>query len=771
MKIVRYVVLTLFIVMISLPLAAHVKAQEPVETVVTSLTEATCIGVGANNPALLSADSVWIAWQGDITEARMIVRVTGTDASHTITLNGQPVAKVPTYPAGEACGGQEFALEIPVEAVSQGENLIEITNDALAGDSWTAANVRLEIITASPPPAEPTPQVGIAASFTKQEVVSFTSSYDGAIQEFKAQIPSGGFAECATLSPTPLVIYVHGRSSSMEEPFNGEIDVAVRNKGWLLAAPQLHGSWPGPSPSPPDPPGRYAYASLESQADIIDTIQYMLDHCNLNKNRIYLYGGSMGGQTGLVTVAKYPHIFAALFDNKGPSDMADWYLIDGAGGDFHRDWMERECHIGGVRQDPNEYPFCYQRRSGISFARNYFHIPVSITHSQADTLVPIRHSFEMRDAINSYNPDYPVSVFVDTVVGPDCDDNGNYHCYAPDPSDVLNFFQQYTLNNKPTHIKTRLDMSKPFYWLNVSQSGGDHWTAIESQYSVGTKTVTTNVTDPNPLTLGFNLGINSQTEVLPIPGMGLPATTYLMKGGGLNQLKNYNGTGYFTANLSSTGTYAFTISAIGITLSAADVLSGDNIVSTITATVADQVGNKVPNGTVVTFVTDQGTFSNGFKSYNTTVSGGQGKATAVLTTKNDAVVLVTTGLTSNTIVIDGNSNSTEPEFHIYLSAADAVSGDNIVSTITATVEDQFGNVAPNGTPVTFVTDAGTFANGSKTFNTTVSGGQGKAIAVLTTKNDAIVQATVGLASDTVLIDGNSNSSDPEERVFLPIVFK
>ncbi|MCB0212852.1 MAG: prolyl oligopeptidase family serine peptidase [Anaerolineae bacterium] len=660
MKIVRYMYLTVFIVTLSLVIPALAGAQESTETVITSITATTCLGVGADNTTLPSTDGVWINWQGQVKEARLIVRVAGANAAHTITLNDRAVATVPIQPGGEACGGQEFTLDIPVDAVYQGENMIAITNDALSGDSWTATGARLEIVTDSPPPAEPTPEVGIAASFTKQQVVSFTSSYDATTQEFKAQIPSGGFAECATLSPTPLVIYVHGRSSSMEEPFNSSSDFAptMSSKGWLLAAPNLHSTWP-------DNTGANAYASLESQADIVDTVEYMVDHCNVNKNRIYLYGSSMGGQTGLVTVAKYPHIFAALFDNKGPSDMTVWFN-EGAGGGSHRTNMKEECNIGGDPKKPTENPFCYERRSGLNFARNYFRVPVSITHSISDTLVPIHHSFDMRDGINSYSPDYPTSVSVDTVVGPTCNDNGSYHCYEPDTNDVLNFFQQYTLNNTPTHIKARLDMSKPFYWLDITQSGGDHWTAVESQSSAGSKTVTTNVTDPNALTLGFNLGSNSQTEVVPIPGLGLPATTYLVKGGGLNQLKDYNGSGYFTVSPASTGTYAFTISAINVTLSADDVVSGGNIVSTITAVVKDKAGNVVPNGTAITFVTDQGTFANSKKTYNTTISGGQGQAIAVLTTKNDAIVEATVKLVSNTVLVDGNSNSSEPENRVFL---------------------------------------------------------------------------------------------------------
>lgn len=664
MKFCRYILFLLFIAAVSLNLPAFALAQEPEESVIESITTASCLSVGTDNPALSAAEGVWIEWPGQAKAARLVLQVAGAEAPHTITLNGQPVATAPLSPGGEPCGGQEFSLDIPLDAVYRGENIIEITNNALSSDAWTAADVRLEVVTDHQPAVESVPEVGIAASFTLQTSVSFTSSYDSTSQQFKAQIPSGGFAECATLSPTPLVIYIHGRSSSMEEPYTNGFDVVVRNKGWLLAAPDMHGSY---YPYQPSYAGKYALASLEAQADIIDTVQYMLmpNHCNVDTSRIYLYGSSMGGQTGLVTAAKYPHIFAALFDNKGPSDITVWYN-EGAGGDntFHQNRMKEECHIGGTPKTPLQNPFCYQRRSGINFARNYYPIPTSITHSVNDTLVLPHHSTDMAAAINSFSPIYPPGLYLDPNTQPTVDDP-KAHRYEPDTNTVLNFFQLYTLNNHPTHIKIKSDESKPYYWLNIAQSGGDHWSEVEASYSVGSKTITVNINDPNALTLGFNLGSNFQVEVLPIPGMGLPSTTYLVKGGGLNTLKDYNGSGYLTANLTSTGSYQVTISALKLSLSADDTVAGNQITSSITAIVKDQLGNFAPNGTTVTFTTDQGTFSNGQKTFSTTVSGGQGQAQATLTTVQAATVQATARLVSNSVVVDGSSNNSDQN-RIYL---------------------------------------------------------------------------------------------------------
>lgn len=117
--------------------------------------------------------------------------------------------------------------------------------------------------------------------------------------------------------------------------------------------------------------------------------------------------------------------------------------------------------------------------------------------------------------------------------------------------------------------------------------------------------------------------------------MGLPDTTYLVKGGGNFALVDYtSASGYLTTTLTITGQFALTISAIKVELSpdpaAIPVPKGQSsATATITAVVKDQLNNLVPNGTTVEFSTTKGTWPGGGTTYVTTVSGGQ--ATAVLT--------------------------------------------------------------------------------------------------------------------------------------------
>ena len=312
--------------------------------------------------------------------------------------------------------------------------------------------------------------------------------------------------------------------------------------------------------------------------------------------------------------------------------------------------MERECHINGVPKTPAENSFCYQRRSGVNFASNFVHIPISLTHSVSDTLVPIHHSRDLRDAINRFGPDRPAILFEEDSHDPLIDGGSacSYHCYEPDPLSVLNFLEQFILNSHPTHINITTDESKSYHWMNLALTGGDHWSQVSAVYDPISPTVLATISDTRPLTVAFNLGAAPITGTAGIsqPGMGLPATTYLIKGSGSNLLSTYS-SGYLTVPLASTGEFSLTISAIDASLSAhpSRVAGGQAAFSTITATFEDRLNNPVPDGVAVEFSASAGLFPNGTPIYTATTSGGQ--ATALLTLSPGSISpLITAGIGS-----------------------------------------------------------------------------------------------------------------------------
>jgi dienelactone hydrolase len=487
-----------------------------------------CLQVPAGRERTASG-RVTLRWQGQADRARLAITVAGSEAAHTIRLNGQKVATAPIFPYGTPCGeGRAFVLDVPIELVKQGSNEVTISNDRRPDDAWSALGVRLEVWgVVSPPPVTAGVEPQLVSTLAVSATISFTNPYDGSSQPAIIQIPDG-----YNNTPTPLVIFAHGRYGTQLDGYL-EFGGAANAKNWLLASPELHGRWQGVPPPPT--PGAFAYASLESQYDILGTLIYMAANYNVDRSRVYLVGYSMGGQIAVVTAGKYPHLFAAVYDNKGPTDFAAWYDEQVA---FYGDEnveqvlaMRQECHLAGAPQPPSGNPFCYQRRSGLNFARNLIHVPISITHHISDTLVPVTHSTRLRDAINAFGPDQTVTIGFDTSSS-GC--GTAFHNCVPSPTAVLDFFAPRTLNNLPYTLNISSDESKPYYWLNINQLTGDRWTQIQATYAPATNTITAVVSDTQSVQIGLNVGTTPITGPAGFsqPGLGISARLYRITVGG-----------------------------------------------------------------------------------------------------------------------------------------------------------------------------------------------------------------------------------------------
>jgi len=670
-------------------------------------TAVECLIVKAGMPDSATA-TARLEWEGQVEEALLVLSAAGSQRGHSIYVNGRRVGSAPVRPGGQPCqAGPSVNIPIPAEVVVQGENRITLTNDADVRDGWTAADLYLEIHgVLSLPPAtslESPPPVLPLSTLRATAVVSSSiwliSSYDGVSHRVWYQIPDGYSGS----SPTPLLLSIHGWGGTGEGMINF-MGAAVNERGWLFAAPNMHGryyvdgtrtlAWPG------------------AQHDIVDAIEYMMSHYNVDTSRIYITGGSMGGQTTTVMGAKYPDVFAAAAGWSGFTDLTDWYNELDALGEYGltdriRWEIDPSCHSQPEPCGaPVAEPFEYQRRSAIEMPQNSRLIPLHMWHNEADELVPVHHSYDLRAAINSWNPPMPVTVT--TVITAGCTDT-HKHCYHPDFDELLDYLEGFTLSSQPPPSLTiRTDESKPYYWLNVAQTGGDHWSEVEATYSMANETVTATVLDTQPLNLGFNLGSTPITGAAGIsqPGMGLPATTYLIKGGGNYALANYT-SDYLTATLTATGQFSLSISAIEAKLSAnPDMVPGwQAATSTITAVLEDHLSNPVPDGTAIRFSTSEGTFPNESSIYTTTVTGGQATTTLTLTPPADSAEIIAsvesiTGSTSVDIIHPAIDILVTPNQTTVRSGQDVTYTYQITNTgdvtLTAvTVVDDHGTVCEN----------------------------------------------------------------------------
>jgi poly(3-hydroxybutyrate) depolymerase len=577
--------------------------------------------------------TVHLAWEGQIEEAFLVLSAAGSQGGHSIYVNGQRVGSAPVRPGGRPCRAESaVAIPIPTGALVNGDNAISLSNDANVNDGWTAADLYLEIhgdLHLAPPllrdisPPQLSSELGATASWI--DYVDLNSSYDGEEHRVWYQVPD-------VYTPTsafPLLVGMHGWGGTGWDMIYELMGAAVNERGWLFVAPNTHGRY--------YLDGKRSLAWPGAQHDIVDAIEYMRSNYNVDASRIYIAGPSMGGQATTVMAAKYPDVFAAAAAWSGFTDLADWYNeLDDLGKPGLTDSIRWEIDPGCRNQPepcgaPSEEPFEYQRRSAIMMPQNSRLPPLHMWHNEADILVPVHHSPDLADAINGWNP--PIPVTVTTVITYDGDYN---HFYPFDDSfdEVFDYLAGFPLSSQPpVSLTIRTDESKPYYWLNFAQTGGDHWSEVEAAYSAADETVTAVVSDTRPLVLAFNLGSTPITGTAGIgrPGMGLPATTYLVNGGGNYVLANY-ASGYLTTTLSTTGQFTLTISALEAGLSAdPGMVSGKQIAtSTITAMFEDHLNNPLPVGTVIQFSASEGTFPNARSTYTVPVTAG-GPVATILT--------------------------------------------------------------------------------------------------------------------------------------------
>jgi hypothetical protein len=118
---------------------------------------------------------------------------------------------------------------------------------------------------------------------------AYYSPADDSGQPFKMVIPS----DYEPGRAFPLVVYMHGYSGNHLEHStgmkaqNGSFEVSVLGRA--------RGGW---------------YRSL-SESDVLSAINYIKAHWNIDADRVYLGGGSMGGGATFRLGSRYPHLWAA----------------------------------------------------------------------------------------------------------------------------------------------------------------------------------------------------------------------------------------------------------------------------------------------------------------------------------------------------------------------------------------------------------------------------------------------------------------------------
>jgi predicted esterase len=149
-----------------------------------------------------------------------------------------------------------------------------------------------------PPPAylPPLPTDGFNVNFL----------YTGRLQPYYMHVPA---TYPARTSASPLIVYLHGFTGLPDEPFYNPVGLvqAADAHGYLLASALGRGD--------------YFYRG-PGDVDVQEVIADVEAHYNVDRNRIYLMGHSMGGYGTDNVGMHHPDLFAALAPAEGTDSIA-----------------------------------------------------------------------------------------------------------------------------------------------------------------------------------------------------------------------------------------------------------------------------------------------------------------------------------------------------------------------------------------------------------------------------------------------------------------
>ncbi|WDE05994.1 hypothetical protein SG34_003425 [Thalassomonas viridans] len=270
--------------------------------------------------------------------------------------NGESVA------ANLASGGWNTVVE--TSALALGEHIFTVTAKSDSGEVST--DISIEVVEAE----------------IDERISNIT--YHSSVDETELSAVLFAPPEAASAQEAiPLVVHLHGGGGF------GEIDAAMTDelgsRGWIGISPDGRdwglgrlGCFPG-APS-------FAYVDSDDpnvgpgEQDILDAIAWVKENYDIDSERIYLTGFSMGGRGAYSIGLKNPGMFAAIAPMAAPVDMFD---------NFATRPEPAACKqgiTGGVPGDSDVVDTMYRITSGRFLIENAYNLPVFVGHGMVDPI-------------------------------------------------------------------------------------------------------------------------------------------------------------------------------------------------------------------------------------------------------------------------------------------------------------------------------------------------------------------------------------------------
>ncbi len=238
----------------------------------------------------------------------------------------------------------------------------------------------------------------------------------------------------------PLLVAFHQWGGNQMSPFNTQFDEEANARNWIFMSPF------GGSPN--------NYNHQDAQEWVKQGIQWLEENYNIDKRRIYMVGGSMGGASGAIYANNHldptEPMVAATASASGILDC-ERRAIEMDGNNSMIEWF------GG---DYDEVPFEYHRNSAVYFADstqsmhyNLQYTPLYLDFGQTET--HRTHAEDLYSLLQGYNHD----MWIDTIP------TGSHGYSVIDEVHTCDWFSQFELEDNPSSINVNLDEPSRAYWI------------------------------------------------------------------------------------------------------------------------------------------------------------------------------------------------------------------------------------------------------------------------------------------------------------------
>lgn len=266
---------------------------------------------------------------------------------------------------------------------------------------------------------------------------AYISEIDGTFQTYSISVPS----QYDPTLPWPLIVSMHGHG--WYAPYQGH--PAPAYAGAFCLSPQGRGATD--------------YKDI-GECDVMRAIAEVKHDFNIDPDRVYLTGASMGGTGAFNLAVKFADQFAGILPICGNADNEAWTLR----------WKWN-------RKFPGRYDklrkWIQESHTARAYAENLLNMPTFIIAGSGDSVVPPEHSRNMVDVLRKYSTNLQYREFP-----------GAGHGGFPQNSvaDALAWTCSWKRNPYPKYVFWKADAVKygAAYWLRMEQFARPLATAIFS---------------------------------------------------------------------------------------------------------------------------------------------------------------------------------------------------------------------------------------------------------------------------------------------------